>query len=171
VIGIIAVFLVVALIGEAMRDSKLRAVGCGCLTLLGAGLVGVVILVGMLIDAPKTRAHDHKRPDLDSWYPTLLSGKGPCCDGPKNDALHLRDVDWETQNKAMDDGEHYRVRVPKNALDFKRAVEGQDVDTQWVDVPDNALVTEPNKDVGTLVWPIYGYLSPSIRCFLPGTLS
>lgn len=128
-----------------MRDSKLRAVGCGCLTLLGAGLVGVVILVGMLIDAPKTRAHDHKRPDLDSWYPTLLSGKGPCCDGPKNDALHLRDVDWETQNKAMDDGEqsHYRVRVP----------------------------TEPNKDVGTLVWPIYGYLSPSIRCFLPGTMS
>jgi hypothetical protein len=53
----------------------------------------------------------------------------------------------------------------------KVEVEGQDVDTQWVDVPDNALVTEPNKDVGTLVWPIFGYLSPSIRCFLPGTMS
>jgi hypothetical protein len=27
------------------------------------------------------RAHDHSRPELNSWFESLKSGKGPCCSG------------------------------------------------------------------------------------------
>ena len=50
---------------------------------------------------------------------TLKSGKGPCCDG--SDALHLSDIDWET----TPDGQHYRVQIPLDALEFARAVRGE----------------------------------------------
>lgn len=53
-------------------------------------------------------------------------------------------------------GDHYRVRI-----------EGQ-----WYDVPDEALVTEPNKYGKPVVWPYKGWLDGKetwvIRCFLPG---
>jgi hypothetical protein len=109
--------------------------------------------------------HDHNRPDLDAWYPTLRSGKGSCCDGPGTDALHLRDADWTIENG------HYRVRIPKDGAAFHAAIVGEEVDTVWVDAPDDAIIDAPNRDGTTLVWPIYGYLLPSVRCFLPGTMS
>ena len=39
------------------------------------------------------RAHDYQHPELDSWYESLQSGKGPCCDG--TDAKRIDDADWE----------------------------------------------------------------------------
>ena len=57
---------------------------------------------------------------LKSWFDSLKSGKGPCCSDADGSAV--ADVDWESK-----DG-HYRVRL-----------EGQ-----WIDVPDDALITEPN---------------------------
>ena len=60
-----------------------------------------------------------------------------------------RDVDWETQ-----DG-HYRVRI----------------DGDWVNVPDEAVITEPNRIGRAMVWPIRGYLGLSIRCFMPGSMT
>jgi hypothetical protein len=29
----------------------------------------------------------------------------------------------------------------------------------------------PNRDGATLVWPLYGAIGVSIRCFLPGTMT
>ena len=98
-------------------------------------------------------AHDHNRPELNSWFTGLHSGKGYCCDG--SDALSIEDADWDSK-----DG-HYRVRI-----DVSR--ETDKTDMEWVDVPDDAVITEPNKYGRALVWPIYGYVGVSIRCFLPG---
>lgn len=99
-------------------------------------------------------AHDPNRPGLDSWYPTLKSESGGyCCDGPGKDAVHLSDVDWDTK-----DG-HYRVFL-----------EGQ-----WRDVPDGAVLKQPNLSGMTLVWPVYfrgvnnEVQNIIIRCFMPGT--
>ena len=40
-----------------------------------------------------------------------------------------------------------------------------------VDVPDEAVITEPNRIGRTMVWPIRGYLGLSIRCFMPGSMT
>ncbi|GKQ52026.1 hypothetical protein BRSPCE3_28810 [Bradyrhizobium sp. Ce-3] len=92
------------------------------------------------------QAHDHDHPELNGWYESLHSGKGPCCDG--SDAQRVDDADWDTK-----DG-HYRVRL-----------EGE-----WVDVPDEAVVTGPNRAGRTMVWPYYLNGHPRPRCFMPGSM-
>jgi hypothetical protein len=89
---------------------------------------------------------------LHSWFESLHSGKGPCCSDA--DGTALSDVDWEAK-----DG-HYRVRI-----------EGQ-----WWDVPDEAVISEPNRAGRTMVWPVYfravdTSLRVEIRCFMPGTMT
>ncbi len=95
----------------------------------------------------RARAHDHERPELNSWYESLHSGKGPCCDG--SDAKRVDDADWESR-----DG-HYRVRI----------------DGEWVDVPKEAVVDGPNRAGRTMVWPYYQDGHPKARCFMPGSMS
>jgi hypothetical protein len=58
---------------------------------------------------------------LKPWFDRLASGKGLCCSFA--DGFSVQDVDWDTQ-----DG-HYRVRIYG----------------QWFVVPDDAVVTEPNR--------------------------
>jgi hypothetical protein len=100
-------------------------------------------------------AHDLEHPELNDWMMSLHNKRGgQCCD--RTEAVHLRDVDWESQNKPES---HFRVRIPTNP-------DGKDV--EWVDVPDDAVVDEPNKDGSTLVWPIYGIKGVNIQCFLLG---
>jgi hypothetical protein len=41
----------------------------------------------------------------------------------------------------------------------------------WVDVPDEAVTTEPNRAGRTMVWPRYGDGDVSIRCFIPGSMT
>lgn len=126
------------------------------------------------MNLPSSNGHDAMHPELNPWFAKLRSKSGPCCDG--SDALHLRDVEWTTQNKK---GSHYRVMVPKTADLYRSASNGQDMkkgDTEWVDVPDDALVTDPNLDRSTLVWVWYGFGfqmtdQPHIRCFMPGALT
>jgi hypothetical protein len=86
-------------------------------------------------------------PELKAWFEGLKSGKGPCCSGA--DGAAVSDVDWESGNG------HYRVRI-----------EGE-----WGDVPDEAVISEPNRVGRTMVWPIRGYLGLTIRCFMPGSVS
>jgi hypothetical protein len=88
-----------------------------------------------------------QNPELHQWFEGLRSGKGPCCSDADGSAV--LDVDWETA------GGHYRVRL----------------DGQWLDVPDEAVITEPNRIGRTMVWPIRGYLGTSIRCFMPGSMT
>jgi len=84
---------------------------------------------------------------LKPWFDTLKSGRGLCCSDA--DGFAVLDPDWESI-----DG-HYRVRL-----------EGV-----WIVVPEDAVITEPNRAGRTMVWPIKGSLGTSIRCFLPGSMS
>jgi hypothetical protein len=84
---------------------------------------------------------------LKQWFDSLKSGKGPCCSDADGSAVS--DVDWESANG------HYRVRL----------------DGEWIDVPDEAVITEPNRIGRTMVWPLRGYLGTSIRCFMPGSMT
>ena len=86
-------------------------------------------------------------PEMKAWFDGLRSGKGPCCSDA--DGTAVSDVDWESANG------HYKVRL----------------DNEWVEVPDEAVITEPNRIGRTMVWPIRGYLGISIRCFMPGSMT
>ena len=107
----------------------------------------VLFVVLVLSSIPRAKAHDHNHPELNGWFNSLQSGKGPCCDW--SEALRLDDVDWETK-----DG-HYRVRI----------------DGEWISVPDNAVVDGPNRAGPTMVWPYYQNGQTVIRCFLPGSMT
>ena len=108
----------------------------------------IVMFIAMLVISTIrcARAHDHQHPELNSWYKSLRSSKGPCCDG--SDATRVDDADWESK-----DG-HYRVRI----------------DGEWVDVPNEAVVPGPNLAGRSMVWPYYVYGHPKARCFMPGTM-
>lgn len=91
---------------------------------------------------------------LKPWFDSLRSGKGPCCSDA--DGTALSDIDWKT----TPDGKHYSVRI----------------EDKWWDVPDEAVITEPNRAGRTMVWPIYnraigGAVNIEIRCFLPGSMT
>ena len=119
--------------------------------------LGVALVVGGRIAAPRMAdARDldgrYAGSPLKDWFDSLRSGKGPCCSDA--DGTALSDIDWETK-----DG-HYRVRI-----------EGQ-----WWDVPDEAVIREPNRAGRTMVWPIYygsrnETIRVDIRCFMPGTMT
>jgi hypothetical protein len=70
----------------------------------------------------------YKSSPLHDWFEQLASGRGLCCSFA--DGYAIQDADWQSK-----DG-HYHVRVPKVA-------NSQDI--IWVDVPDEAVITEPNK--------------------------
>jgi len=106
------------------------------------------LVIALLLTPTATFAHDpHGDPVMTEWMKGLYSKKGVCCSG--SDATVLNDPDWKS------DGGHYSVKI-----------EGQ-----WIDVPDDAVVEQPNRYGPALVWPLHGYLGISIRCFLPGTMS
>lgn len=97
--------------------------------------------------------HDKGRPELNKWFESLQSRNGPCC--AHADGYSIADADWESLNG------HYRVRVPT----FPNSDQ-----SVWLDVPDEAVVKEPNKFGRTMVWPIYTGRDVKIRCFMPGTM-
>jgi hypothetical protein len=98
-------------------------------------------------------------PEMKAWFDGLRSGKGPCCSDADGSAIS--DSDWESKNG------HYRVRIPRLGY----VIEGKEQELVWVDVPDDAVITEPNRVGRTMVWPIYGYMGVSIRCFMPGSMT
>jgi hypothetical protein len=118
-----------------------------------AGVPLAIALVAMLAAAAAhpAQARDpdgrYANSPLKQWFDSLKSGKGPCCSDA--DGTALSDVDWESSNG------HYRVRI-----------EGE-----WVEVPDDAVITEPNRVGRTMVWPIRGYGGLTIRCFMPGSMT
>ncbi len=92
---------------------------------------------------------------LKSWFDQLQSKKGLCCSDA--DGALVQDADWDTENG------HYRVRI----------------DHEWVDVPPDAVITEPNRYGKAMVWgyrgnrdipdmPKGGWI---IRCFMPGSMT
>jgi hypothetical protein len=119
--------------------------------------LGVGLVVGGRVAVPRiAEARDldgrYAGSPLKEWFDSLRSSKGPCCSDA--DGTALSDVDWEAK-----DG-HYRVRI-----------EGQ-----WWDVPDEAVIHEPNRAGRTMVWPVYygsrnETIRVDIRCFMPGTMT
>ena len=97
--------------------------------------------------------------ELKAWFDGLRSGKGPCCSDADGSAIS--DSDWESR-----DG-HYRVRIPRLGY----VIDGREQELVWVDVPEEAVISEPNRVGRTMVWPIYGYMGVTIRCFMPGSMT
>ncbi len=111
-----------------------------------AAIIAAFVLVIALPGSAGARDDGRYANDpLHSWFDQLASGKGLCCSF--TDGAQVDDVDWDTH-----DG-HYRVRLKG----------------EWINVPENALVTEPNRFGPAVVWP---YMdsdgATQIRCFLPG---
>lgn len=106
------------------------------------------LLVLLLCSPALARDLDGRYADspLKSWFEGLRAdgSKVPCCDIA--DGEKISDVDWTTK-----DG-HYQVRL----------------DGKWIDVPDAAVVTVPNKFGPAVVWPIRYRDDIAIRCFMPG---
>jgi hypothetical protein len=108
--------------------------------------IGIVVLLCTL-GTHLGHAHDPSHPELKAWFDSLRSGKGPCCSDA--DGTAVSDVDRQSVNG------HYRVRL----------------DGEWTDVPDEAVITEPNRVGRTMVWPLRGYMGTTIRCFMPGSMT
>jgi hypothetical protein len=123
-------------------------------------LAATILCAGFL---PSASAHDpsgqwaYLSNDLKEWFKSLHTGNRgtPCCE--EADGQHVADVDWDTQKD--DAGEiHYRVFLLGS----------------WREVPNEAVITEPNRFGPAVVWPVYargvsGQKEFSfIRCFLPG---
>jgi hypothetical protein len=116
----------------------------------GVAVGAAAVLLAMLLHPAIARDRGQyagTSPELKSWFDSLRSGKGPCCSDADGSAVS--DVDWESSSG------HYRVRL-----------EGT-----WFDVPDEAVITTPNRVGRTMVWPMQGTAGISIRCFMPGSMT
>jgi hypothetical protein len=116
--------------------------------LIGPAVAGIAVCVSAFASTSLLARDDGRfaNSPLKPWFDKLASGKGLCCSFA--DGVKIEDVDWDTQ-----DG-RYRVRL----------------DGRWIVVPDNALVTEPNKFGPAVVWPYQDATGTTqIRCFIPGS--
>jgi hypothetical protein len=84
---------------------------------------------------------------LKPWSESLHSELGPYCSDA--DGHVIADADWKS------DHGRYRVRI----------------DDEWVDVPDGAVITQPNKIDRTIVWKRYIDGHPKVHCFMPGSMT
>jgi hypothetical protein len=112
--------------------------------------LGLAVLLSVTVaNVGHARDPDGRYADspLKQWFDSLKSGKGPCCSDA--DGTAISDADWESS------AGHYRVRI----------------EDAWVEVPDEAVITEPNRVGRTMVWPIRGYGGVTIRCFMPGSMT
>jgi hypothetical protein len=114
------------------------------------GVVGVLVVSVLLGIGPAGARDDGRYADspMKPWFESLRNKDGvQCCEVA--DGMALLDVDWDNQ-----DG-HYRIRI-----------EGQ-----WVEVPDESVVTQPNRIGRPIVWTQYLNGKPIVRCFMPGTMT
>src|SRR5437879_8613917 len=86
------------------------------------------ILVAAFVGAVQARDDGrYSQSPLKPWFDSLKSGKGRCCSDA--DGFAVSDPDWESSHG------HYRVRI----------------DNEWVEVLDDAVITEPNRVGRTMV--------------------
>jgi hypothetical protein len=137
-------------IGSAMRRRHAARLGCALL---------LTALAAPFVHARDRGQFVNTNAELKAWFDGLRSGKGSCCSDADGSAIS--DSDWESK-----DG-HYRVRIPR----YGYVIDGQQQELVWVDVPEEAVISEPNRVGRTMVWPIYGYTGVTIRCFMPGSMT
>ena len=109
--------------------------------------VVAVILLAIPFAHGRDRDRRYANSPLHDWFEQLSSKQGRCCSDA--DGMTLSEVDWESH-----DG-HYRVRI----------------EDEWVDVPDDTVVTDPNRAKVSMVWPIWLNGHPHVRCFMPGSMT
>jgi hypothetical protein len=115
--------------------------------LTGPMLAGVALCMSALLSSNVAARDDgrYANEPLHAWFDQLASGKGLCCSFA--DGFSIQDVDWDTREG------RYRVRLHG----------------EWIVVPENAVVSEPNKYGPAVVWPYMDINGATqIRCFLPG---
>jgi hypothetical protein len=132
---------------KGLEDLRHRRAGRKTAPLTIGFAAALLALTSHLGHARDRGQYANTNPELKAWFEGLKSGKGPCCSDA--DGTAVSDVDWQSA------GGHYRVRL----------------DGEWVDVPDEAVITEPNRIGRTMVWPLRGYLGLTIRCFMPGSMT
>lgn len=106
--------------------------------------------------SPIVRARDkgqYANSPLKAWFDQLASKKGLCCSFA--DGFSVADVDWDVQCTTAAGIERCRYRVR--------------IDGEWTDVPDEAVITEPNRYGRAVVWPYRDASGATqIRCFMAG---
>ena len=122
-------------------------------------------------------AHDAQMRDsmYSDWMEHLQSHKGLCC--TQNEGSTVKDVDWTVIDQAssgltceITPIEAAHPEVPPGRYCVR--IEGT-----WWNVPNAAVIEEPNKYGPATVWPIWGAHQggpkrvDGIRCFMPGALS
>jgi hypothetical protein len=127
-------------------DPRSRVVGRFRLATIGAGIATLVILPFCFASARDRGQFASSGPEIRAWFDGLRSGRGPCCSDA--DGTAVSDVDWESK------GGHFRVHL----------------ESAWIDVPDEAVITESNRVGRTMVWPYHGSQGLMIRCFMPGSM-
>jgi hypothetical protein len=142
VLTVIAIVLMVIAFGGMMMDSNNRYPG----PMIGVALA-LMLLAWMITPAEARDDGRYAGSPLKGWFDQLKSGKGLCCSD--SDGFAVQDPDWDSK-----DG-HYRVRLGG----------------KWIDVPDEAVIREPNRAGMTMVWPINAYEGTTIRCFMPGSMT
>jgi hypothetical protein len=127
------------------------------------------LAIALIFSAPVQARDDGRYAEspLRSWFDQLASGRGRCCSYA--DGVSVADVDWDVQ------GNSYLVRVCAVPPGLGETWENCK-DKAWVVVPDNALVTGPNKFGPAIVWPysahtVQGSSTTQIRCFMPAAMS
>lgn len=122
-------------------------------------MIALSMCGGMLSLSPRHPAHardlegKYANSPLKSWFDQLASKKGLCCSFA--DGFSLADIDWDVQCTSAAGVEQCRYRVR--------------IDGGWIDVPDEAVITEPNRYGAAVAWPYKDVGGVTqIRCFMPG---
>lgn len=158
----------VVIVGIIVTD-KARSQRVVSVAQIITGLALASLVAAIAIGAVSAFARDldgrYAQSPLKLWMDGLRSGNGPCCS--EADGYVIADADWESK-----DG-HYRVQIPRWRFEPSKETPSPPAGTEmiWVDVEDRAVVTEPNRAGRTMVWPIWGFQGPTVRCFMPGSMT
>jgi hypothetical protein len=133
---------------SSMTEDLDRAQRCFVWVAITSTIIAI-LLIGFALARDGDEHSMSPRPGANhAWFDSLESGKGRCCADADGDVV--KDADWT----ATKDG-HYRV------LMFG----------EWVTIPDDAVITVPNLDGRTILWPIWINGHPTVRCFMPGSMT
>jgi hypothetical protein len=113
----------------------------------------IVVLLSAIHPSLERDEGRYAHSPLRTWFEHLSSGKGLCC--AFADGFAIDDPNWMAVSDATKSHVHYRVRI----------------NGPWIDVPDDAVITEPNPVGNAMVWMVMGDFGMSIRCFMPGNVS
>jgi hypothetical protein len=126
-------------------------------------LIGLIVsrMVGLsavaFLGISAAYPHDAMRPELNTWFKSLKNKAGEgCCDTGDG---HRVEAEWDMAKAG------YRVLLKHPDRPTEPG--------QWFDVPESAVINQPNLSGVAMVWwwPSYsahGEMTPMWRCFIPG---